>query len=58
MGVCQSINGKYTNEQTNYDLATNDRQTEDEMQFWFMPNMNKPKEFRGQINCWNENINY
>jgi len=53
-----SINGKYTEEQTDYNLALNDGLTEIEMQFWFMPNMNKPKEFKGQIICWNENINY
>lgn len=53
-----SINGKYTSEQEDYDLALNDGLTEYEMQFWFMPNYNKPKEFKGQIICWNENINY
>lgn len=53
-----SIDGKYTSEQTDYDLAMNDGLTESEMQFWFMPNMNKPKEFKGQIICWNESVNY
>ena len=53
-----SINGKRSNEQTDYDLALNDGLTESEMQFWFMPNVNKPKEFKGQITCWNESVNY
>lgn len=53
-----SINGKYTSEQTDYNLATNDGLTETQMRFWFMPNINKPKEFSGKIICWNNNINY
>lgn len=53
-----SINGKYTDEETNYRLASNDGLTEIDMQFWFMPNMDKPKIFKGQIICWTGNINY
>lgn len=60
MDLCgvYSIDGKYTHEQTDYDLAMNDGLTEEEMFHWFMPNFDKPKEFKGQIICWNENINY
>lgn len=53
-----SINGKYISHKSYHKLANNDGLTEVDMQFWFMPNMNKPKEFKGQIICWDENINY
>lgn len=53
-----SINGKYTSEQDDYNLAMNDGLSEYDMQFWFMPNMNKPKAFKGQIICWNDKIIY
>lgn len=53
-----SIDGKYTSEQNDADLATNDGLSEPDMHFWFMPNYNKPKEFKGQVICWDENIEY
>lgn len=53
-----SINGKYISEQDEYNLATNDGLSEANFQFWFMPNMNKPKPFSGQIICWNDNVEY
>lgn len=53
-----SINGKYISEQAEYDLAINDGLSEADMQFWFMPNYNKPKEFKGQIICWNKDLIY
>lgn len=53
-----SINGKYTDEKTDILLAKNDGLTPEDMQFWFMPDMNKPKEFSGQIICWNKDIIY
>ena len=39
-------------------LAKNDGLSQDDFFHWFMPNFNKPKAFKGQIICWNENINY
>ena len=53
-----SINGKYIDEQTEYNLAMNDGLTESDMQSWFMPNYNKPKEFKGQIICWSDAVSY
>jgi len=53
-----SINGKYTDEQTDYNVALNDGLSESDFQFWFMPDMKKPKEFKGQIICWVESIEY
>lgn len=60
-----SIDGKYILGEFNEDeaveiqLAKNDGFSNPADMFdWFMPNYNKPKSFRGQIICWNENINY
>jgi hypothetical protein len=53
-----SINGKYIDPEIYSVLAQNDGLSEYDMQFWFMPNYAKPKEFKGQIICWNENITY
>lgn len=51
-----SINGKYcTNDRI---LAANDGLNIEDMFHWFMKDYNNPKEFKGQIICWNENINY
>lgn len=54
-----SIDGFYLEHDVQYQvLAMNDGLTEDEMFAWFMRNFNKPNEFKGQIICWNPNINY
>ncbi len=60
-----SIDGKYILGEFNEDeaveiqLAKNDGFSNPADMFdWFMPNYNKPKSFRGQIICWNENVNY
>lgn len=53
-----SVNGKYLDKELYPTLALNDGLTEEELFNWFMPNYNKPKEFIGQIICWNENVNY
>jgi hypothetical protein len=54
-----SINGKYIDEQTEYNLAMNDGLTEMDMQFWFIPDFKKwNKTFVGQVICWSENVNY
>ncbi len=53
-----SINGKYIPQQMYPVIAQNDGLTEMDMQFWFMPDYKKPKEFKGQLICWNEHINY
>jgi len=60
-----SIDGKYILGEFNEDeaveiqLAKNDGFSNPADMFdWFMPNYNKPKSFRGQIICWNENIKY
>lgn len=53
-----SIDGKYIDEETYPVLAMNDGLTEEDMQFWFMPNYDKPKEFHGQIIIWNDIVNY
>jgi hypothetical protein len=60
MDLCgvYSIDKFYVDPDDYGKLALNDGLTEIEMHHWFMPNYNKPKEFRGQIICWNENINY
>lgn len=54
-----SIDGYYVlEEKANELLAKNDGLTDYDMQFWFMPNIDKPKEFKGQILCWNESVDY
>lgn len=53
-----AINGKYIDNDLYPVLSQNDGLTEEDMFFWFMPNYNKPKEFKGQIICWDEKINY
>lgn len=53
-----AVNGKYLDNNKYETLAMNDGLTEEELFNWFMPNYNKPKEFVGQIICWNENVSY
>ena len=53
-----SIDGKYLDQDKYEILARNDGLTEEDMFYWFMPNYDKPKEFTGQILCWNESILY
>lgn len=54
-----SIDGSYVLEEAaNELLAKNDGLSQFDMYKWFMPNHNKPKEFKGQILCWNESIDY
>jgi hypothetical protein len=53
-----SINGKYISQQMYPVLSQNDGLAEYDMQYWFMPDYTKPKEFKGQIICWDESINY
>lgn len=53
-----SLDGKYLDNDLYEEFAMNDGLSEEDMQFWFMPNMNKPKEFRGQVICWADHINY
>jgi len=54
-----SINGKYWMEDHEVEeLARNDGLSVEDMMYWLMPNFDKPKEFRGQILCWGENIEY
>lgn len=47
-----AINGFYTDK--DYEIAMNDGLAEDDFYSWFP--MGKP--FKGQIICWNENIDY
>ena len=53
-----SVDGKYLDEIRFLELAKNDGLEFNDMVNWFMPNYDKPKEFKGQIICWNENIEY
>lgn len=54
-----SINGKYWMEDHECaELALNDGLTVEDMMYWFMPNFNKPKVFKGQILSWSEEIEY
>lgn len=53
-----SVNGKYLDNELYTVLAMNDGLSEEDMFYWFMPNYDRPKEFKGQIICWNEKINY
>jgi hypothetical protein len=53
-----SLDGKYLNNDLYEEFALNDGLSEEDMQFWFMPNYNKPKQFKGQVICWSEKINY
>ena len=58
-----SINGKYllTEEDDKKEmlLARNDGFNDPADFFsWFMPDYSNPKPFKGQIICWNENIEY
>ena len=53
-----SVDGKYLDEIHFLELAKNDGLEFNDMINWFMPNYDKPKEFKGQIICWNENIEY
>jgi hypothetical protein len=47
-----AIDGFYTDK--DYEIAMNDGLAEDDFYSWFP--MGKP--FKGQIICWNENVNY
>lgn len=61
MDLCgvYSIDGSYVfSDEANALLAKNDGLTEADLYKWFMPNHNKPKEFKGQILCWNESVDY
>lgn len=53
-----SVNGFYTEGNTDEHLALNDGLSPDDFFAWFMPNYDKPKEFKGQIVCWNPDIKY
>jgi hypothetical protein len=53
-----SVGGFYLEDHQYETLAQNDGLSEDDMFNWFMKNYNKPKEFQGQIICWNESVNY
>lgn len=53
-----AINGKYLDTPNYLVLSQNDGLTEEDMFFWFMPDYSKPKEFKGQIICWNNFVNY
>lgn len=53
-----AVNGIYIDPRKYKSLAKNDGLTEDDMFNWFMPNYNKPKDFSGQIICWNKSIEY
>lgn len=52
------INGYYTKRNMDKKLAKNDGLTEEDMFDWLMPNYENPKEFSGQILCWDQSINY
>jgi hypothetical protein len=51
-----SINGKYFSDSRL--LAKNDGLSRMDLFYWLMKSFDNPKPFKGQIICWNENINY
>lgn len=60
MDLCgvYSINKFYADENQCELLAKNDGLTEEDLFWWFMKDFSKPKEFQGQVVCWNESVNY
>lgn len=53
-----SVSGFYADDETRGRLAANDGLSESDMQFWFMPDIKRPKPFSGRIYCWNNEIEY